>query len=95
MKNPKKVLIAPKPSQTPASLDDWVGGDNSGAAPQAVPVIQPTVSPVVEAGEIETVRLTIDLSKTLHTKFKLHCVAEGRKIAEVMRELIERELGLS
>lgn len=87
-KHQKKISFSPKPTQKPATLDDWV--DPPPAAPQ---VITPATTVAVEP--IETVRLTIDLSKELHTKFKLHCVGEGRKIAEVMRELIERELGLS
>lgn len=96
MKNQKKVIIAPKPSQSPASLakvDDWVGGDNSGTAPQALPVIPPAAPPVADVADNETVRLTIDIPKTLHTRFKLYCVGADKKLAEEVRELIATKVG--
>lgn len=37
-------------------------------------------------------RLTIDIDPTLHTRLKVHCASNGLQIADLMRDLIEREL---
>ncbi len=39
-----------------------------------------------------TKRLTIDVPLALHRRFKLQCVADGTRMADVIRELIERRL---
>lgn len=35
-------------------------------------------------------RLTIDVPETLHTRIKLDCVANKQKMADAIRELLER-----
>ncbi len=37
-------------------------------------------------------RLTIDMPLGLHTRVKTECAASGRKIADVVRDLLDREL---
>jgi hypothetical protein len=35
-------------------------------------------------------RLTIDVSESLHTRIKLDCVANKQKMADAIRDLLER-----
>ncbi len=59
----------------PASADAWVK-----AAAEAAPA---------PAGPMK--RLTIDVSEDLHTRLKVGCAQRKQKIADVLRELLERE----
>ena len=61
----------------PASPDEWV----QGAAPPA--------QDTMPAQRMK--RLTIDVSADLHTRLKLECTRRGLKIADVVRDLLERE----
>jgi hypothetical protein len=36
-------------------------------------------------------RLTIDVSEALHRKIKMQCVANGQKMADALRAILERE----
>ena len=36
-------------------------------------------------------RLTIDISPELHTRIKLECTRRGENMADVIREILERE----
>jgi len=36
-------------------------------------------------------RFTIDVTETLHRRIKMQCAAKGVKMADVVRELLERE----
>jgi predicted DNA binding CopG/RHH family protein len=36
-------------------------------------------------------RFTIDVSEGLHKRIKMQCAARGQKMADVIRELLERE----
>lgn len=36
-------------------------------------------------------RLTLDVSEDLHRRIKLKCVSEGHKMADRIREILERE----
>lgn len=38
-------------------------------------------------------RLTIDIPQDLHRKFKMDCAAQGVKMADVIREMLERQYG--
>jgi ParG len=60
----------------PASADAWVK-----AAPE--PAVATPAQPMK--------RLTIDVSVDLHTRLKLECTRRGLKIADVLRDLLERE----
>lgn len=62
----------------PTNPDDWVR--SVGAQEQ---------QPVAPAQLMK--RLTIDVSVDLHTRLKLECTRRGLKIADVVRDLLERE----
>jgi hypothetical protein len=67
--------ISFKPAAKPGSIDDWVK-----AAAEAVPA---------PAGPVK--RLTIDVSEDLHTGLKVGCAQRKLKMADMLRELLERE----
>jgi hypothetical protein len=64
----------------PTNPDEWVR--SAGALVQE----QPTAAPAQPMK-----RLTIDVSVDLHTRLKLECTRRGFKIADVLREMLERE----
>ncbi|RCK38851.1 hypothetical protein TH19_03365 [Thalassospira profundimaris] len=43
-------------------------------------------------GNRETVRITLDLTKSVHRKLKIHVANEGITIAEYLRSLLEERL---
>jgi hypothetical protein len=63
----------------PVTADDWV--QSTGRAPEQTPAASATPMK----------RLTIDVSVDLHTRLKLECTRRGLKIADVVRDLLERE----
>jgi len=73
----KKVAFGAKPdpvSPAARSADEWV--QNRPAEPAA-------------AGE-PMKRLTIDVPASLHTRIKVGCTLRGRKIADELRELLDK-----
>lgn len=76
----KKVPIASKPTAAavPPTPDDWVNAPETrnGAAesPQALAMK----------------RLTIDIPEDLHTRIKTQCAQRRSKMADEIRELLER-----
>ena len=75
----KHVAIGGKPRPTPPDADAWV--EHRGK--EAPPAIEPQVVPMK--------RLTIDIPQDLHRKFKMDCAAQGVKMADVIREMLERQ----
>lgn len=74
----KKVKFTPKPtSAVPANADDWVSGE----------------SPKAKKKEEEEPkkRFTFDVPVSLHRRVKIGCASRGVEMAEVMRELLEKE----
>jgi hypothetical protein len=66
--------------------------------PVVEPVVKPTVEPVVKpmvkpiAAPAEAMkRFTIDVPVSLHTRVKTECAKSGRKMADVVRDLLERQ----
>ena len=83
----KKVQFknpAPKPAANPA--DAWVSEKTAdvseGKGDNVVPLHEPT-EPMK--------RFTIDVSETLHKRIKTQCAMRGAKMADIIRELLERE----
>jgi ParG len=71
--------IAFKVPKKPASPDEWVHGGPEQGTPSA-----PRMK-----------RLTIDVTPDLHTRLKVECSRRGLKIADVVRDLLEREFPAS
>ena len=62
--------------------------------PVVEPVVEPMVKPMVEpiAAPAEPMkRFTIDVPVSLHTRVKTECAKSGRKMADVVRDLLERQ----
>lgn len=73
----KKVTISPRPAKLPDS-DNWV---------------ESRVAPEDTAPRVKPKRLTIDIDPKLHTQLKVHCAKNGTQIADLLRNLINREIG--
>jgi hypothetical protein len=63
----------------PASPDDWV---RSAPEPAAVTALSPA-EPMK--------RFTLDVPLALHSRVKVACAQRGLKMADVIRDLLERE----
>ena len=63
----------------PATPDEWVR--NAPASEQ----------PSAPAAQQATTRFTIDVPLDLHSRIKVECAGRGLKMADVLRELLERE----
>lgn len=81
----KKVSFAkPRP---PATGDDWVSGtaqSETVASPAATEPARAATAPQMK-------RFTIDVPVELHRRIKAQCAMRGQKMANVLREILERE----
>lgn len=85
----KKVSFA-KP-RSPATGDDWVSGamqSETVANPAAAEPTKATAAPQMK-------RFTIDVPVELHRRIKAQCAMRGQKMANVLREILEREFSES
>jgi ParG len=64
----------------PANVEEWV---------QSARPVDREVRPAVPAEAMK--RFTIDVPTTLHTRIKTECARRGVKMADMLRELLERE----
>ena len=71
----KKIAFAGKPTTKPLNADQWV---------ESRKVEEPTT----KAGEMK--RLTFDIPDALHRRIKSQCAVKGVKMADELRELLER-----
>lgn len=69
-----------KPNPNPA--DAWVGVDQS--APSPAPDVWRVPGAAMK-------RFTIDVPLALHSRIKVECARRGSKMADTLRELLERE----
>jgi predicted DNA binding CopG/RHH family protein len=76
----KKVAFASKPEQPTQNLDEWVSRE---------PETQ-TTTKKTETKPEKTTRLTVDVPISLHRRVKTQCASEGLKMADVLRELLEK-----
>ncbi|TBC53772.1 hypothetical protein ELH27_37020 [Rhizobium leguminosarum] len=84
----KKTVTMKMPiAKPPAAADAWVG-ENTGDVSEA-----PKHSKVVplRAEAEANKRLTIDVSESLHKRIKAQCAMRGTKMADVIRDLLEKE----
>lgn len=76
------------PVKAPDPADAWVSDRRETPEPTAAPVVDPAPSePVGEPMK----RFTIDVPASLHTRVKIGCAQRGLKMADVLREMLERE----
>jgi hypothetical protein len=65
--------------QMPASADAWINQVREETA----------VRPPLE--KKPTVRFTLDVDADLHTRMKIECVRQGKKMSDVLRAILARE----
>jgi hypothetical protein len=82
----KKIAMTTARPRVAAAVDEWVlsrlGSDDE-AAPAA---LTPAPTPAEP-----TKRLTFDIPASMHRRLKLGATARDQNIADVLRELIDRE----
>lgn len=81
----KKSVTFKTPVRQPTAADMWVADRKSEMEQAPVPVAEPTAPPEVMK------RFTIDVPERLHTRIKVTCAQRGLKMADVLRDLLERE----
>ena len=79
-------LAALKKKPAPVNADEWVGAstpDVSEGQGSNVTTLEQPAEPMK--------RFTIDVNETLHKRIKAECARRGQKMADVIRDLLERE----
>jgi hypothetical protein len=71
-------------SSEPAAMDREEGAVTTLKAVEAAPAPKEKMS-----------RFTIDVPESLHRRVKMQCAARGQKMADMMRDLLEREFPAS
>lgn len=74
----RKQVALRKPEKA-ANADAWINAVREEAAIRLVPQKKPTV------------RFTLDVDADLHTRMKIECVRQGRKMSDTLRAILERE----
>lgn len=81
----KKITMTAARPRVAAAVDEWVmsrlGSDEEAALPAPAPVVPAE----------PTKRLTFDVPASMHRRLKLGATARDQNIADVLRELIDRE----
>lgn len=84
----RKTVLFPTQKKPADPADSWVT-DRGGAAVGEVHE-QATITQLPQPAEA-TKRFTIDVSETLHKRIKAQCALRGAKMADVIRDILERE----
>jgi|GEM_PF-1179358 len=91
----KSVSIKVPTSKLASGADAWIA--NRGAEPATdresgnVTSLKSVEAAPVEAAKEKMSRFTIDVPESLHRRVKMQCAARGQKMADMMRDLLERE----
>jgi hypothetical protein len=80
----KKVTFSIPPKPAPASAEDWVHGSSDTSHERVG-------TSVIAAPQESMKRFTIDVPLGLHRRIKTQCAMRGQKMADVLREILERE----
>ena len=83
----KTTFKMPAKAPVPAEADSWVKAPTADVSEAPRPA--PTPAPAKEAEVMK--RFTIDVSESLHKRIKTRCASDGTKMADVIRDLLERE----
>ena len=71
--------VAFKRPDKPASAEAWINQ------------VREEVDNRPPVGKKPTVRFTLDVDANLHTRMKIECVRQGKKMSDVLRDILERE----
>ena len=94
-KGGKSVSFKVPTSKLATGADAWIA--NRGAEPTSdreggiVTALKPVEAAAVEVPKERMSRFTIDVPESLHRRVKMRCAARGQKMADMMRDLLERE----
>jgi predicted DNA binding CopG/RHH family protein len=83
-----KKTVMKMPIAKPSAADAWVGASTADVseAPKSSKVV------ALHAAEAEAnKRLTIDVTESLHKRIKAQCAMRGTKMADAIRDLLEKE----
>ena len=95
----KSVSFKVPTSKLASGADAWIA--NRGAEPATdqesgnVTSLKSVEAAPVEAAKEKMARFTIDVPESLHRRVKMQCAARGQKMANMMRDLLEREFPAS
>lgn len=98
-KGGKSVSFKVPTSKLATGADAWIA--NRGAEPASdreggtVTALKPVETAPAEAPKEKMSRFTIDVPESLHRRVKMQCAARGQKMADMMRDLLEREFPAS
>ena len=91
----KSVSFKVPASKLAPAADAWIA--NRGAEPPTtdreggtVTALHPQETPAAAPKERMS-RFTIDVPESLHRRVKMQCAGRGQKMADMMRDLLERE----
>ena len=84
----KKDLIKPLPKRQPTSdeIDTFVRG-GAGKDTEKHHSVSTEIKTSVQ---VETARLTVDLPRDMHRRFKIACTVAGTKMNDEIRQFIDR-----
>jgi hypothetical protein len=85
----RKTVPFKMPAPPASPVDSWVANRGGGAATAEV---QETaiVTPLPHPAEVMK-RFTIDVTEDLHKRIKAQCAMRGDKMADAIRDILERE----
>jgi hypothetical protein len=87
----KTVNIGKRPSARPSAedIDKWIEGQGeTGEQPPSVAATPPKVKASKPIAKMK--RLTIDIPDSLHRRVKSQCGQDGLRMADVIRDLLEK-----
>jgi hypothetical protein len=87
----KTVAFKTPAKPAPVAADDWVRSRGATTDQEVEPPAP--AETIVPAEPMK--RLTIDVSESLHKRMKAQCALRGSKMADVVRDLLEREFPAS
>lgn len=99
-KGGKQVSFKVAPSKLASGADAWIAnrgaepaGDREGGNVTALKAVEaaPPAPEHAAALKEKMSRFTIDVPESLHRRVKMQCAGRGTKMADMMRELLERE----
>lgn len=95
-KGGKQVEFKVPTSKLATGAEAWISNrgaepaatDREGASVTALKAVEATPAPATKE---KMSRFTIDVPESLHRRVKMQCAGRGQKMADMMRELLERE----
>lgn len=85
----KKTVAFKNPVKASNAADSWVSSRSADAEAAAPMPVEPEPEPAAPVEAMK--RFTIDVPASLHTRVKIGCAQRGLKMADVLREMLERE----